>query len=83
MMRVHNRATLLATLLSVLFVAAVSSQPVDLSTVKAGEYDNGKMWTFDYPPVDVTVVTSQQRQADISRQPNTVTTGFEHVRQQR
>lgn len=23
-----------------------------LDTVKAGQFDNGKMWTFDYPPVD-------------------------------
>jgi hypothetical protein len=30
----------------------VSAQPVDLSTVRAGEYDNGRMWTFDFPPVD-------------------------------
>lgn len=27
-------------------------QLVDLDTVKAGRYDNGKMWTFDYPPVE-------------------------------
>ncbi len=23
-----------------------------LDTVKAGQFDNGKMWTFDYPPID-------------------------------
>lgn len=26
--------------------------PGYLDTVKAGQFDNGKMWTFDYPPVD-------------------------------
>ena len=26
-------------------------QNADVSAVSAGEYDNGKMWTFDYPPV--------------------------------
>lgn len=25
---------------------------VDLDTVRAGEFDNGKMWTFEYPPLD-------------------------------
>jgi hypothetical protein len=25
---------------------------VDLDTVRAGQYDNGKMWTFEYPPLD-------------------------------
>jgi len=25
---------------------------VDLDTVKAGEFDTGKMWTFEYPPID-------------------------------
>ncbi|CUS82600.1 hypothetical protein JGI10_00791 [Candidatus Kryptonium thompsonii] len=23
-----------------------------LDTVKAGQFDTGKMWTFDYPPID-------------------------------
>ncbi len=31
---------------------AGTAQPVDLNTVEAGRYDNGKMWTFDYPPVE-------------------------------
>lgn len=51
MMRVHNVATTLAAALLLFIVTAVSAQPVDLSTVKAGEFDNGRMWTFDYPPV--------------------------------
>ncbi len=25
---------------------------IDLDTVKAGRFDNGKMWTFEYPPLD-------------------------------
>lgn len=29
-----------------------SSSWFDLDTVKAGEFDTGKMWTFEYPPID-------------------------------
>ena len=29
-----------------------SSSWLDLDTVKAGKFDTGKMWTFEYPPVD-------------------------------
>jgi len=25
---------------------------LNLDTVKAGQFDNGKMWTFDFPPID-------------------------------
>ncbi len=25
---------------------------IDLDTVRAGQFDNGKMWTFEYPPLD-------------------------------
>ncbi len=25
---------------------------LDLDTVKAGRFDTGKMWTFEYPPTD-------------------------------
>ena len=25
---------------------------LNLDTVKAGKFDTGKMWTFDYPPID-------------------------------
>ena len=25
---------------------------MNLDTVKAGQFDNGKMWTFEYPPMD-------------------------------
>lgn len=27
------------------------AQPVNLETVQAGRFDNGKMWTFDHPPM--------------------------------
>ena len=42
----------------ILLVAALafsfpaSAQQVDTGDVVAGRYDNGKMWTFDYPPVE-------------------------------
>jgi hypothetical protein len=42
-----------SSLLLVLFVftfGSISAQNLD--TVKAGKFDNGKMWTFDYPPSD-------------------------------
>ncbi len=56
---------LIWTLVTVLLLAGCSTQPrlggavrpavhsaVDLDTVRAGAFDTGKMWTFDYPPVD-------------------------------
>ncbi|MDD5363193.1 MAG: S46 family peptidase [Ignavibacteria bacterium] len=41
-------------LITVLFVSNAFSQSygVNLDTVKSSKYDMGKMWTFDYPPVD-------------------------------
>jgi hypothetical protein len=35
-----------------LLVSQTSEKKSWLDTVKAGTYDNGKMWTFDYPPMD-------------------------------
>ena len=32
--------------------ARTSYGGVDLDTVRAGRFDNGKMWTFEYPPLD-------------------------------
>ncbi len=32
--------------------ARPSSGGVDLDTVRAGRFDKGKMWTFEYPPLD-------------------------------
>ena len=38
------------------YVSILSAQPIDydynLDTVKAGRFDTGKMWTFEYPPID-------------------------------
>ncbi len=33
-------------------VTPQSSSAVNVDTVKAGQFDTGKMWTFDYPPTD-------------------------------
>ena len=39
--------------LLVLFVFSFGNLSAqNLDTVKAGKFDNGKMWTFDYPPTD-------------------------------
>ena len=48
---------LLFSLLIVIGIAAItnaqsSSTWLDLDTVKAGKFDTGKMWTFEYPPVE-------------------------------
>lgn len=41
---------------SLLFVQTIpaqqSYQSVDLDTVKAGRFDTGKMWTFEFPPLE-------------------------------
>ena len=41
----------LLTLLSVNISGQVSDY-LGLDTIKAGKFDNGKMWTFEYPPMD-------------------------------
>ncbi|MDR3628469.1 MAG: S46 family peptidase [Ignavibacteriaceae bacterium] len=50
-----------AVLLSIFVLAGCSSSGIErsvsgnglnLDTVKAGKYDTGKMWTFDYPPLE-------------------------------
>lgn len=38
--------------LVVLCTGAFAQAPFNPDTVKAGQFDNGKMWTFDFPPVD-------------------------------
>jgi hypothetical protein len=48
---------LLHFLFTVIGIVAVtnaqdSSSWLDLDTVKAGKFDTGKMWTFEYPPID-------------------------------
>ena len=32
--------------------AEEATEAVDLDTIRAGRFDNGKMWTFEYPPTD-------------------------------
>lgn len=55
--------TILIFLFPILFLPACSTQKemapprasttfFNVDTVSAGEFDTGKMWTFDYPPVD-------------------------------
>ena len=42
-------------LLSFVFSLKISAQSnnwTNLDTVKAGKFDNGKMWTFEYPPLE-------------------------------
>ncbi len=63
-MRILKRFSFLpiATLLLTLVLAGCSSsgdatsynqaRKAQLEQVKAGEFDNGRMWTFDYPPLD-------------------------------
>ena len=36
----------------VLCTSAFAQAPFNPDTVKAGQFDNGKMWTFDFPPKD-------------------------------
>ncbi len=40
------------TLSNGILFAQSSSNWLNLDTVKAGKFDNGKMWTFDFPPTD-------------------------------
>jgi hypothetical protein len=50
-----KRAALSVILVSFFYsfqVSAQSSDWMNLDTVKAGRFDNGKMWTFEYPPMD-------------------------------
>ncbi len=48
------RTFVAATVLIGAFAAApdARAQTADITSVQAGQYDNGKMWTFDYPPLD-------------------------------
>jgi len=50
-----KRIALSVILVSFFFSSQISAQSSDwmnLDTVKAGKFDNGKMWTFEYPPMD-------------------------------
>jgi len=56
-----KKIDILSALFSISFILAVFFNPlysqniyegILLDTVKAGEFDNGKMWTFNHPPLD-------------------------------
>lgn len=42
----------IAAVAFIVYSTASLSQAVTSDTVKAGKFDNGKMWTFDFPPLD-------------------------------
>jgi hypothetical protein len=46
------KSLLVAFILFSSIQAQQSSDWLNLDTVKAGQFDNGKMWTFEYPPMD-------------------------------
>jgi hypothetical protein len=61
MLRAILRSSAVALLVSLVFFAGCSSvqgtrpevtSQQRLESVKAGQFDTGKMWTFDFPPVD-------------------------------
>ncbi|MBK7630981.1 MAG: S46 family peptidase [Ignavibacteriales bacterium] len=43
---------ILFSLFSSIQVSAQSTEWMNLDTIKAGQFDSGKMWTFEYPPMD-------------------------------
>lgn len=43
---------LLFVFLTPLYIYSQGTYGVNLDTVKAQKFDNGKMWTFDFPPLD-------------------------------
>jgi hypothetical protein len=43
---------LLLALVLVVAPAALHAQSVDLDTIRAGRFDSGRMWTFEYPPAE-------------------------------
>jgi len=49
-----RRVVLSTTLLLLTLTFTLSAQyaGVNLDTVKAGKFDTGRMWTFDFPPTD-------------------------------
>lgn len=49
---VARGASLLGMLLLTGALLPIQAQPTQVDPLKAGRFDNGKMWTFDYPPAD-------------------------------
>lgn len=52
---ISKKITLFVILFSLFSSSPISAQSAEwmkLDTVKAGQFDNGKMWTFEYPPMD-------------------------------
>lgn len=51
-----NKSLLAAFIIALLSFIPVQAQEshdwLNLDTIKAGRFDNGKMWTFEYPPMD-------------------------------
>ena len=47
-----SRSFLISVLLFVLVIDNHAQVKNSLDTVQAGMFDMGKMWTFDYPPID-------------------------------
>lgn len=42
----------LSLLLALVFVFQTNAQPINQDTVKSQKLDTGKMWTFEFPPID-------------------------------
>lgn len=53
---------LIAALFS--FTSSFAQEPFNADTVKAGLFDNGKMWTFDFPPTEYFEQTYQFKPDD-------------------
>lgn len=51
--KIFGLGSLCILILVIGFVTPSHAQTTDLGQVKAGEFDNGKMWTFDYPPLEL------------------------------
>lgn len=56
LMKFFHKSLLYIFLIGITSATSINAQQnqewVDLDTIKAGQFDNGKMWTFEYPPMD-------------------------------
>lgn len=56
LIKLFHTSLLCSFLFGFTFLPAINAQQnyewLNLDTVKAGQFDNGKMWTFEYPPMD-------------------------------